>query len=210
MTTIYDIHTHSTSCACHAIISVSPAEYAPLPQQYYSVGIHPWDSMHATAAGVEKLQQTAQHAQVVAIGECGIDTLRGGDASHQIALLKQHIITSEELQKPLILHIVKSTDKLLALHKELHPRQQWIMHGFRGNATTAQQLLDKGIQLSFGAKYNRETLLLTPLEQMWVESDEESNNIEEIYCRIASDKGIEIEELKNTMRYRAEKLFLGL
>lgn len=210
MIPIYDIHTHSTSRADNAIISVSPSEYAPLPQQYYSVGIHPWNSAQATTASIELLQQVAQHPQVVAIGECGMDTLRGGDITLQIELLKQHIIISEELQKPLILHIVKSIDKLLALHKELRPQQQWIMHGFRGNATTAQQLLDKGIELSYGAKYNREALLLTPLEQMWVESDEESNNIEAIYRRIASDKGLKTEELKEIMRYRAEKLFLRL
>ena len=46
--------------------------------------------------------------------------------------------------KPLIVHLVKATDALLRLKKELKPRVPWIIHGFRGKAQLAEELLRHG------------------------------------------------------------------
>lgn len=204
---ICDIHSHTARRCKNTIISVSPAHFNPRPGEYYSVGIHPWDSLSTSPHDIELLYNIALHHQVVAIGECGIDRLKGGSMTQQIELLKEHITLAERVEKPLILHIVKGVDTLLALHKKYNPQQQWIVHGFRGNPHTALQLIDKGIALSYGEKYNKTALQVTPLDKLWIESDESVTDITEIYNRIAHDKEIACNILVEQIATRAQNLF---
>ncbi len=208
MITIYDIHTHrNTYDVSRAIVSVSPQQFTPIDGQYYSVGIHPWDSNHSTPQDITLLQQIIQHRQVVAIGETGIDKLRGATVERQVELFTQHITLAHTYNLPLIIHAVRSYDIILAMHRKYNPTTQWIIHGYRGNEITAKQLLDKGIHLSYGALYNTQALINTPIEQLWIESDESNKNIEEIYQKIAGDKNITVEKLKLSVAQRAENLF---
>lgn len=203
---IIDIHTHN-SHSDNAIISLSPQSFYPLPSHYYSVGIHPWDSVCATTCDIELLQNAASHPQVVAIGETGIDRLRGASLYRQIELFLQHIELSEKYQKPLILHAVKATDIILQLYQKCKPSQRWIIHGFRGNENTARQLLNKGIELSYGTKYNPRSVTNTPIEKLWIESDESAADIADTYNSIAQIKGLESQELMQMVASRAAKLF---
>ncbi|MDE5976029.1 MAG: TatD family hydrolase, partial [Muribaculaceae bacterium] len=76
---ILDIHTHHPAPQPEAVIAVSPAEFKPVPNQFYSVGIHPWDTIEEVSTETWNLfEQAATHPQVVAIGECGIDLVKGG------------------------------------------------------------------------------------------------------------------------------------
>lgn len=204
---ICNLHSHKPHTHPYTIISTSPTAFEPCNHCFYSVGIHPWDVPASTQAHIEALQMWARHPQVVAIGECGIDRLRGGDMEKQIAYFEQHITLSEQVEKPLILHIVKGIDTLLSLYNKYTPKQPWIVHGFRGNATTARQLIEKGISLSYGEKFNPLSVQATPLNMLWVESDESEMPIEEIYERIAATKGMPSTSLiENTFR-RAQVLF---
>lgn len=203
---IYDIHTHNVS-RCNAIISLSPQSFVPQPSHYYSVGIHPWDSSDVSQHDIALLQKAATHTQVVAIGETGIDRLRGASLQQQTELLEQHIELSEKLQKPLILHVVRATDVILELHKKHKPTQQWIIHGFRGNEKIAKQLTDKGINISFGETFNIQSVRNTPLELLWIECDESTTDISNIYNNIAQIKDISTNLLMQSVATRAAKLF---
>lgn len=205
-TAIIDIHTHNIDSE-KSIISLSPQSFNPLPSHYYSVGIHPWKSNDIAPRDIELLHIAASHPQVVAIGETGIDRLRGASLEKQIELFIQHIELSEKSRKPLILHVVKATDVILNLHNNYKPTQQWIIHGFRGNEKTAQQLLSKGIELSFGKNFNPLSVAYTPLEKLWIETDESNCDIENIYNNIAQIKGIPTQELLQSVATRAAKLF---
>lgn len=207
MITICDIHTHYKNSEHKAIVSVSPTQYIPFDDVYYSIGIHPWDSENIYDNEIEFLQKYIQQPNVVAVGETGIDRLKGASVEKQTILLKKHITLSEQYKKPLILHVVRSIDKILALHKKYNPTQQWIIHGYRGNLTTTRQLLNKNIQLSFNHKFNIESVKITPLEMLWIESDENPELLEENYRRIAHIKNIDVEKLKISILLRAEKLF---
>ena len=206
--TISDIHTHHHNRS-HAILSLSPSQFDRETTQPCSVGIHPWDSNHITANDIELLCKIATHPHVVAIGECGIDRLKGGSIEEQITLFEQHILLSEKVQKTLIIHAVKCADIILSLHRKHSPKQTWIIHGYRGNATTAQQYIKHSIELSFGEKYNSEVLLSTPLDKLWIESDESNMSIKDLYNRVAETINIEPERLQNVIEERAKKLFFG-
>ena len=209
MTQLIDIHTHHNTENADAIISVEPTSFNAVLGKYYSVGIHPWNSSDITSADLDILQKVCRHTQVVAIGETGVDLLRGASKEKQIDLLAQHIKLSETLHKPLILHVVKSTDTILSLYKQYKPTQKWIIHGYRGNETTALQLIEKGIELSFGEKFNPQAVISTPLDQLWIESDESTTPIETIYNNIATVKNIDSHILKSSIYNRAQNLFFS-
>ena len=150
---IKDIHTHRID-AREAVISVNPWEFNPVEGLYYSVGIHPWQVGRATDADFDRLAECATSGNVLMIGECGIDKLRGGDLPMQMSVLERHIALSEQVCKPLVLHCVRASNELCRLRRVLRPRMPWVVHGFRGYARVASQLLDAGFYLSYGERFN--------------------------------------------------------
>ncbi|MDE5929471.1 MAG: TatD family hydrolase, partial [Muribaculaceae bacterium] len=105
------------------------------------------------------------------IGECGLDALRGPDMALQREVFLKHIGLSEALGKPLLIHAVRCWPELIALRHNLNPAQEWIIHGFRGKAELAAELLRHGFSLSFGLKYNEDAFRLTPPERRYRETD---------------------------------------
>lgn len=191
---IKDIHTHHTD-AREAVISVNPWEFNPVGGLYYSVGIHPWQAARATETDFGRLAECARTGSVLMIGECGIDKLRGGDVSMQTDVLERHIALSEQVGKPLILHCVRASNELCRLHRRLRPSMPWIVHGFRGNARVAGQLLDAGFYLSYGERFNPEALAITPADRLLAETDESTLPIDEIHRRLAASRQVTVEEL---------------
>ena len=79
---------------------------------------------------------------------------------------------SENRELPLILHIVRAFPEIIALKKQLSPKQPWIIHGFRGKPQLASELLRHGFYLSIGEKYNPEAVAVIPRDRLLLESDE--------------------------------------
>lgn len=126
-----------------------------MPGFLYSVGIHPWDSGRCAESDFKALLIDANSPEVVAIGECGIDRLRGPEIEIQQSVFRRQAEIAEKVGKPLLIHCVRAYDKILELHRELRPqRSQWIIHGFRGKPELARQLTRAGIYLSLGERFN--------------------------------------------------------
>lgn len=153
---ITDIHTHRLTDPEHQILSVEPGEEIPANARYISVGRHPWHADRETSD--EEWARILADPRVVAIGETGLDKLRGPDLETQERELRKHVALSESEGLPLILHCVKAFDRLIALKRELKPHQPWVIHGFRGGEEQARQLMEHGMLLSFGARYNEMAL----------------------------------------------------
>lgn len=168
-----DIHSHNHTAGDDTIVNLDYCE--PVPAEgYYSIGLHPWHTdmpNDALAAAIDEVRRKASDKRIVAIGECGIDRLRGATIDTQTSVFRQHVAISEIVAKPLIIHAVRSFDILLSLKKELKPQQLWIIHGFRGKAALARQLLDAGFALSYGEKFNPEALAITPADRLFTETD---------------------------------------
>ena len=206
---IKDIHTHRID-AREAVISVNPWEFNPVEGLYYSVGIHPWQVGRATDADFDRLAECARSDNVLMIGECGIDKLRGGDLPMQMSVLERHIALSEQVCKPLVLHCVRASNELCQLRRQLRPSMPWIVHGFRGNARVASQLLDAGFYLSYGERFNPEALTITPADRLLAETDESLLPIDEIYRRLAAARQIEVDEfVRNVEEVVKELLKVG-
>lgn len=179
----FDFHTHRLDTPPGAGIVCLPQEVLLSPETFkpqegglYAVGIHPWwtaqpdfDLEHHLQA----LEEWLQMPEIVQLGECGIDRMRGADIETQQRIFEAQIALSERYKKPMTIHCVRAFDVLLAIRKRLRPTQQWTVHGFRGNPTLAKQLLEAGFNLSFGPKRNEESYRITPPDRRYEESDAE-------------------------------------
>lgn len=182
---------------------------APLFKKvYYSIGIHPWDALHSNSrAQCSMFKRLFRESQVLAIGEAGLDKLSEIPIEIQTMQFLMQANYSEVAAKPMIIHCVKAMDELLVLKKQLSPKQPWIWHGFRGKPEQARQLLDQGFYLSFGEKYNEETMVMMPADRLFLETDDSKVDIEDLLRKAAEMRGVEPDELRETLYENAEKVF---
>ena len=207
MTRCLDIHTHHPAPQPMAVVSAGPEDFSPVAGQFYSIGIHPWLTVKdPSPESLRNFDELCALPEVVAIGECGIDKLKGGPLFRQLIVMKHQIEVSETLKKPLIIHDVKAHDVIVGLKRDLQPCQKWMVHGFRGKPSVAKMLTDAGIWLSFGEKFNSEDLKLVPESMILAETDESSLSIEEIIRHLSENLGKDMTEIiaGNTIE------FLGL
>lgn len=169
---ILDIHTHVLPQEPgSALVSIG---CGPLPQEqghYYSAGLHPWDVTGHDMASFMRLESLVANARVLAIGECGFDTLKGPSHELQEQAFIHQIELSERFRKPMILHVVRDFDNVIRLRKQLKPKQPWLIHGFRGNPTQMNQLYSHGILVSFGQNHNKEALTIIHPDRLFLETD---------------------------------------
>ena len=208
----FDIHTHQkhfkTECSIYSMFMDDMS--CPEEIIHFSAGIHPW---YLTQSNADEqwywLLSKVKKEGLVAIGECGIDKLRGISINKQIDIFQKCIMLSEQMSLPVIIHAVKCTEELIRIKKEIKPKMPWIIHGFRGKVPMAQSLLKHGFYLSFGEHYQEESLKCTPLDKIFLETDESSLTIEDIYKKAAFKYGITTEILKKSVISNAQKvLFL--
>ena len=169
---IIDIHTHvlpekpGTALVC---IGCGPI---PLdPGHYFSAGLHPWDVTEGFDSQLDALEKLLANPRVLAVGECGFDALKGPSHDTQEAAFIRQVEISEHYGKPMILHVVRDFDSVIRLRKQLKPKQQWLIHGFRGGPEQMNQLYAQGILVSFGQKHNSESLKEVPADRLYLETD---------------------------------------
>ncbi len=197
-----DIHTHRRGETDHiAVVNLAPGEDF-CEFRHCSCGIHPWDVKDDWPQQMELLRVSCMDKRVVAIGECGLDKLRGGDWKQQVACFEAHVALARELGKPLLLHCVKAMDELLLMCRGV--KSVW--HGFRGGPNQAVQLLREGLDLSFGEHFNADSLLLAyEQRRLWLETDDSALSIEAVYeraCKVLSISPTDL-ELPGTITFAA-------
>ena len=203
MENFVNIHTHKKASGGISIVNrfiqdINPDEEFEGP---VSVGLHPWHINKVTMnKALKSLDFIASNQRVIAIGECGIDRAISISIEKQteVFLAQNEIAIAHEL--PVIIHSVRSYSDLLALLKKGYNKTPWIIHGFSGNFQIAKRLVDFGAYISLGnsilkdfSKTN-ETLIKTPLQRVFFETDEASDDIKEIYKKAAQIKGINLNE----------------
>ena len=186
-----DFHTHKVPVSKDVVAIVEGRE---------TWGIHPWKA--------DEEFVVPDLSGKLAIGECGLDGLRGPSMERQEEVFIQQIKLSEEVEKPLIIHCVKALDRLLQLHKDLKPKQMWMLHGFRGKPQQLHSLLDAGFFVSFGFAFNEESLRICPIDRLLLETDaDEERSIEELYNNVANLRGINSTNLLEAMTKNYLSLF---
>ena len=163
-----NIHTHNLNLNSniHCIYNLfhTELEIAQInPKNLYSIGIHPWQTENIDIlTETEKILKFASLPNIIAIGECGIDKLKGTDLINQTKAFESQAMIAEQLKKPIIIHCVKAFDEIIEIKRKIKPTVSWIIHGYRQSPELAKQLINEGFILSFGEKVlNNEQLTQT-------------------------------------------------
>jgi len=197
---LIDIHTHnmlsSNDLAVHNITVLEVKSFlAKKENRLFSIGFHPWIADSYTDELFEKIEFYATNKNCVLVGECGLDKYSKVPFNTQKVVFEKQITLSERLKKPLLIHCVGYYNELFALKKKLQPSQPWIIHGFRGKPQLAKQALKLDIFLSYGVHFNDESVLVTPLDKLCIETEESKQNIELIYQKVTAIKSCKTEAL---------------
>ena len=188
-------------------------------QGYYSYGIHPWETDKAdfqVDAALKQLEERLQLPNVIALGEAGLDKMHKENFEKQITVFERQIELSEVLQKPMILHDVKSHNEILALRKNHKAKQPWILHGFNGTEQDIQQLTGQGLYLSVGESLLHserkivKSLKNIPLESLFLETDMAEIGIEIVYEVAARLLEMDWETLRTRIFANFARLFGNL
>ncbi len=212
-----DIHTHRLPLqAGSAVVNCNPNTFVPGSEGYFSVGIHPWqlDSSPELAVQCEEkgfqfpdLIVCVRASEVLAVGEAGLDRFTKCPMKWQMKLFDYQARIAEEVDKPLLIHLVRAVDELLEVKRELRPTKPWIIHGFRGNMALAETLLRHGFYLSFGERYQAEVVRQIPIDRLFLETDESEVPIEQLYERVARLRSLSVEEFKRAVQENICRLF---
>lgn len=155
------------------------ATAATSPQLYYCLGIHPWwagEHQEADLVALER-QLRKREPNCVALGECGLDALKG-DLSEQVPIFIEQVKLASRLRMPLVIHSVKTHDKIASILEREQFSQPALVHGFSGSWQQAMHLLEAGVCLGIGgvitharARKTRDVIARLPLESLVLETD---------------------------------------
>lgn len=189
MAKLVDIHTHNPQ---EGVLSPTMA------------GIHPWDA--------EQDLPMPDFSGCDIVGETGLDYAKEVSREAQQELFLRHLTAAEKLEKPVVLHVVKSfEDVMIALKK--HRLQGVVFHGFIGSREQAQRAISEGYYLSFGDRSlrsprTREVIATIPIEKLFCETDDNTEfSIEKIYQEVAALRSISQEELASEIEKNYIRLF---
>ncbi|MDD2512266.1 MAG: TatD family hydrolase [Proteiniphilum sp.] len=215
----YDIHTHQLflednddpyhSC----IFDVYPLEFEVAKESYhrhaFSCGIHPWYSEDSNTQ-MAYLNEIAPNPRIIAIGETGLDRLKGPSFEIQIPVFKKHIELSERLGKPVIIHCVKAWEELMQVRRETRPSQPWIIHGYRGKPELTHRLIREGFLFSVGNHIQVDSMQLIPLDALFCETDEDEMSIRDIYLQASHALNMDPEEFASSIAENVRRVFPSL
>lgn len=205
---ILDIHTHHLPAVPgQAIVNVAPDSFEPQSRQWYSVGFHPWYLSEDGSEDWSAFSELVSHPQVLAIGEAGLDKVTEVSYSLQEGAFKRQITIAMEIGKPLIIHCVRSYNEVMEFKKSLKPDTPWVIHGFRGKKELARQLTDHGIYLSYGFHYHEDALQSTPPEMFFLETDENTGGIHNLYKQAAGHLSLSVSDLTRQIQQNISHVF---
>jgi TatD DNase family protein len=152
----------------------------------YALGIHPLYVPQAQEADLQaldaQLMADAQDMQLVAVGEIGLDFFVPALCTppmreRQTFFYHQQLRLARKYDLPVILHVRRSADQLLAGLRRFEVRGG-IAHAFNGSLQQAQAFLALGFKLGFGGALTYERALQLrrlatelPLEAIVLETD---------------------------------------
>lgn len=149
------------------------------PDLFAAPGLHPMYLSHHAPEHLEELETVLQRSSIVALGEIGLDYyLTSADRAAQQQLFEQQLRIAQKEHLPLLLHVRKAHDQILATLRKLHFTHGGIVHAFNGSYQQAKRYIDFGFGIAVGGTitYNRSKRIRKvaaelPLSSLVLESD---------------------------------------
>jgi TatD DNase family protein len=148
---------------------------------FASVGVHPSDVKEVTSA--QRLLQLAADPKVIGFGETGLDYFYNQDEGQQQMQrdsFTQHIIASQQSNKPVIVHSRDAEADTIAMITDNFKQQAFpiLIHCFTGSKDFAERMLDLGGYISISgivtfknATQLQDVVRYVPLENILIETD---------------------------------------
>lgn len=157
-----------------------------------SIGIHPYNADDATTDSMLAIEREAEG--VDAIGEIGLDYCCSADKSAQALAFRVQLEIAQKAGKGVVIHCVKAFEDVMNILKD-YSLKFVIFHGFIGSAVQSARATKQGYYLSFGERTFRspksiEAMRATPIERLFLETDEAQIEIGEIYSRASAILGV--------------------
>ncbi len=115
-----------------------------------AIGLHPMYLDHHTQGHLVELAEHINSAPLVALGEIGLDYFITG-VSHrkQQELFEAQLALAQKASLPILLHVRKAHDQVLATLRRRHFPHGGIVHAFSGSQQQAEQYIGLGFKISF-------------------------------------------------------------
>jgi len=156
------------------------------PDVYASAGVHPTEQPGVAIMAAD-LRAYAQHPEVIAVGETGLDYYRldlSDDVGRREKTVQQerfrlHIRMAIEVSKPLIIHCREASEDVLKILREEQAEQiGGVMHCFVEDWVAAEQFMALNFMISLSgivtfknAKVVQDVAKRVPLQQLLIETD---------------------------------------
>jgi TatD DNase family protein len=205
----FDFHHHKKNIS----FGIYNLDQEAIPEDFpYSIGIHPKDIDVDNIENQFHWFESNITENCFAIGECGLDSLVETDQKVQEKVFLRQIKIANDLKKPAIIHCVRKFYEIISFKK--FAEQPMIIHGFNKKQNIAEDLLKNNFYLSFGKAvlYNlslQNTLKITPLNKIFLETDNEDFNIEELYRKVSEIKEVSLEHLNKQILENLETIKNG-
>ena len=200
-----DIHTHHPANS-EEIISIlslllQDIDFDVTLKTPFSAAIHPWHATRFENYQVKLLlENLSRQPNLLAIGETGLDKVCSADYRRQREIFELHLGFAEMLNKPLIIHTVKSWNELIVYLKKTNAI--CILHGYAEGITLTRQLINLGCYFSIGksagniAPRLREGIQTIPVTSLLLETDDSKESIIDIYRKVSEIVDLSLDELK--------------
>jgi TatD DNase family protein len=198
-------HRQASNIQEWVMMNLFAREFPPedIERGYYSVGFHPYNVGKVDEQEtLEKVKQATEHPRVYAVGEIGLDKSIDAPFEDQMRIFEKQVEIAEAANLPVVLHVVKSFNEIIAFAKAKQALVSMIIHGYNGSAEMADELVKAGFLISFGeaiaGEHSKivEALQRVPIEKLFLETDEGLLDIREIYHFAAEVKGVSVDHLR--------------
>ena len=186
-----DFHTHDQYSLLRALISCKKV----ISGKFTSFEFHPWGVPENF--DISCLPEKSLLSEFSAIGEIGIDKMRGPDITIQLQYLKKMLELASDLHKPVVIHCVKAFDELFAILKNYPVKIMF--HGFRSSPQMLDELWKRNITVSFHPQMVKNEALMSKLSaakgSFGFESDD-SKDVNIVELLEAAEKNSKVKNLE--------------
>ncbi len=207
-----NIHRHGPAESDESGIENIYEHFNNPPSSFFSAGIHPWYiNPDSWQSDLKKIQIIAADNNMLAVGECGLDKICKTDYIFQQQVFKTQIKLANLLNKPMIIHCVRAHEDVMQILEKENSNMPVIFHGYNNSIALAKKIISKGYYLSLGYSLAKQRMAsvftLLPLHHIFLETDNSSATIKEIYQLAADIKQISIEDLSLQLQQNLKQVF---
>ena len=157
-----------------------------------TIGIHPYDAEGASTDSIFAIERDVEGYD--AIGEIGLDFACSTNREQQLLNFQAQLEIAQKSAKGVVIHCVRAFEAVMDILKN-YTLKFVIFHGFIGSTEQAARAAKCGYYLSFGERTFRspksiEALKNYPTELLFLETDESSTDIDQIYSQVSEILGV--------------------